>query len=137
MNIAKNFARNYEKKNNTWNIKCLVDESFVPATQRSSILYSRLSDFRFQSLWLARSIPKSESRHTKALWHLRLCLCLTVAKIASEMIVKIKEKKALLCFSTKRSLFLGGQKAPLNTYDQKSWCRERFRGKLYLEVNAY
>ena len=53
------------------------------------------------------------------------------------MIVKIKEKKALLCFSTKRSLFLGGQKAPLNTYDQKSWCRERFRGKLYLEVNAY
>ena len=37
MNIAKNFARNYEKtslKNNTWNIRRLVDESFVPATQR-------------------------------------------------------------------------------------------------------
>ena len=32
--FAKNFARNYEKKNNTWNIRCLVDESFVTAIQR-------------------------------------------------------------------------------------------------------
>ena len=31
--IAKNFARYYEKRN-TWNIRQLVDESFVPATQR-------------------------------------------------------------------------------------------------------
>ena len=28
--------RNYEKKNNTWNIRRLVDELFVPATQRPS-----------------------------------------------------------------------------------------------------
>ena len=28
------FARNYEKKNDTWNIRSLVDESFVPATKR-------------------------------------------------------------------------------------------------------
>ena len=34
MIFAKIFARNYEKKNNTWNIRRLVDESFVPATQR-------------------------------------------------------------------------------------------------------
>ena len=34
MIFAKNFARNYEKNNNTWNIRCLVDETFVPATQR-------------------------------------------------------------------------------------------------------
>ena len=27
-------ARNYEKKNNTWNIRRLGDELFVPATQR-------------------------------------------------------------------------------------------------------
>ena len=30
--FVKIFARNYEK-NNTWNIKCLVNEVFVPATQ--------------------------------------------------------------------------------------------------------
>ena len=33
MSFAKNFARNNEKKNNTWNIRFLVDELFVPATQ--------------------------------------------------------------------------------------------------------
>ena len=32
MIFAKIFARNY-KKDNTWNIRCLVDESFVPVTQ--------------------------------------------------------------------------------------------------------
>ena len=36
--------RNYEKKN-TWNVRRLVDESFVPSAQRTSILYCRLSDF--------------------------------------------------------------------------------------------
>ena len=35
--------RNYEK--NTWNVRCLVDESFVPSAQRASVLYWRLSDF--------------------------------------------------------------------------------------------
>ena len=32
--VAKNFARNYEKKIILGNIRRLVDESFVPATQR-------------------------------------------------------------------------------------------------------
>ena len=36
------------KKKYTWNIRRLVDESFVPATQRTRVLYWRLSD-----LWLA------------------------------------------------------------------------------------
>ena len=36
--------RNYEKKN-AWNIRCLVDEAFVPETQRASVLYWRLLDF--------------------------------------------------------------------------------------------
>ena len=30
MIFAKNFAKNYEKKNNAWNIRRLVDESFIP-----------------------------------------------------------------------------------------------------------
>ena len=33
------------KKNNAWNIRCLVDESFVPATQQTSVLYCRLLNF--------------------------------------------------------------------------------------------
>ena len=37
--------RNYEK-DNALNIRRLVDESFVPATQRTSVLYCRLSDFK-------------------------------------------------------------------------------------------
>ena len=32
------FIRNYEK-NNAWNIRRLVNESFVPATQQASVLY--------------------------------------------------------------------------------------------------
>ena len=40
-----NSIRNYEK--NAWNIRRLIDESFVPSTQRASVLYYRLSDFRF------------------------------------------------------------------------------------------
>ena len=42
-----NFARFYEKKNDTWNIRRLVEESFVPSTQLISILYCRLTDFKF------------------------------------------------------------------------------------------
>ena len=38
--------RNYENTN-AWNIRCLVDESFLPSTQGPSISYWRLSDFLF------------------------------------------------------------------------------------------
>ena len=34
------------KKKYTWNIRRLVDESFVPANQQTSVLYCRLSDFK-------------------------------------------------------------------------------------------
>ena len=44
MVFAKNFARFYEK-HETWNIRRLVEETFVPSTQRPSVLYSRLTDF--------------------------------------------------------------------------------------------
>ena len=38
--------RYYEKEICTWSITCLVDESFVPLAQQTSILYCRFSDFR-------------------------------------------------------------------------------------------
>ena len=34
------------KKNNNWNIRRLIDESFVTASQWNSILYCRLTNFR-------------------------------------------------------------------------------------------
>ena len=40
--------RNYEE-NNAWNIRCLVDESFVPSTQLADILYQGLLDFNFDN----------------------------------------------------------------------------------------
>ena len=46
MILAKNFARNYEKKKDTWNIRCLVGESFVPATMRIILKIVGLSDYR-------------------------------------------------------------------------------------------
>ena len=36
-------------KKNTWNFKRLVDDSFVPLAQRTSVLYSRLTDFIIHS----------------------------------------------------------------------------------------
>ena len=41
--------RNYKKKSNAWNIRHLVDESYVPANQWSSVLYCRLLDFKLGS----------------------------------------------------------------------------------------
>ena len=43
--FARNFARNHEKKNNTWTIRCLVDDSFVPSSKQPSVLYCKLTDF--------------------------------------------------------------------------------------------
>ena len=34
------------EKNNTWNIRRLVDNSFVPSAQQTSVLYCRLTDFK-------------------------------------------------------------------------------------------
>ena len=31
--------------NNTWNIRRLVNDSFVPSSQRPSVIYQRLTDF--------------------------------------------------------------------------------------------
>ena len=85
--MAKNFARDYEKKNNTRNIRCLVDESFVPATQRPRVSYWRLSDFMSQ--------PRSTRLAGPLLWK--------IAQIPMKLVhfgPKINEQVgALLCYS--------------------------------------
>ena len=41
------------KKNNIWNIRRLVDNSFVPSSKQPSVLYYKLTDFRL----LGESLP--------------------------------------------------------------------------------
>ena len=43
---------------NTWNIKCLVDDSFVPLAQRTSVLYCKLTDFYCPTLYTVSYIEK-------------------------------------------------------------------------------
>ena len=40
-NYCKEFCKQLWKKNNTWNLRCLVDESFVPANQQTIVLYCK------------------------------------------------------------------------------------------------
>jgi hypothetical protein len=52
--ITKMKAKSFEcpkaikriKKNNTWNIRLLGDDSFVPSSKQPSVIYCRLTDFR-------------------------------------------------------------------------------------------
>ena len=43
--FCKELCKKSWKKNNTWNIRCLVDDSFVPSSKQTSVLYCRLTDF--------------------------------------------------------------------------------------------
>ena len=47
MIFVKTFPRNYKKRYipDTWNIRRLLDKSFIPVNQQTSVLYCRLSDF--------------------------------------------------------------------------------------------
>ena len=51
------------KKNNAWNIRHLVDDSFVPSSKPPSIMYCRLTDF----CWLSISGCFSTSCHYPAM----------------------------------------------------------------------
>jgi hypothetical protein len=48
--FANNFVRNYEKKNNNWNIRHLVDTSFIPANQGTSVFILQLNHSWFFSM---------------------------------------------------------------------------------------
>ena len=40
------------KRNNTWNIRLLVDDSFVPSSKQPSVLYCKLTDFFIHSFFV-------------------------------------------------------------------------------------
>ena len=54
------------KKNNTWNIRLLVDDSFVPSSKQPSVIYCRLTDFKISlilGLFLSRNIMVFDFPH--------------------------------------------------------------------------
>ena len=71
------------KKDITWNIRCLVDESFVLANQRTSVLYCKFGDFR---LLFDLGFHKSEMTFTSTLCI--VCkvsyLCIQLPNLASK-----------------------------------------------------
>ena len=50
--FAKNSASHHDKKNNTWNIRRLVDDSFGPSSKQTGVIYCRLTDFNI-ICWVA------------------------------------------------------------------------------------
>ena len=44
--FLQTILQEFMEKNDTWNIRRLVDELFVPATKQPSVLYWRLSEFK-------------------------------------------------------------------------------------------
>ena len=44
-------------KKNTWNVRRLVNESFVPSNQQTSVLYCRLSDFNWRLCLFNKYVP--------------------------------------------------------------------------------
>ena len=62
--------RNY-KRNNAWNIRGLVDQSFVPGNQWTSVLYCRLSDFFYWSMLIfSKVFHKSCPQFSSEKWPL-------------------------------------------------------------------
>ena len=69
MIFAKSFARNYEKKNDTWNIRRLVNERIVPSTQR---IILKIAGFLYHfKLWVSGSFSNASelSEYTRSLAH--------------------------------------------------------------------
>ena len=54
--FCKAFCKKSWKKNNTWNITHLVDDSFVPSSQWPSVIYQILTDFKYHSFWSKRDL---------------------------------------------------------------------------------
>ena len=69
--FAKNLARNHEK-NNTWNIRPLVDDSFVPSSKQLGVLYCKLMDFKsdavfeFRILIVKLIMTQNEKKYTSS-----------------------------------------------------------------------
>ena len=86
--------RNY-KKDNAWNIRLLVNESFVPANQWTSVSYCRLSDFWIE-LQMALSIIYQRKPKLKTHLFIKKLHCFSRKKkmivLSSECVLLFRSK---------------------------------------------
>ena len=60
------------EKNNTWNIRLLVDNSFVPSSKQPSVIYCRLTDFKiYQKYNNIQVIPNAKKIAELVLFNLQ------------------------------------------------------------------
>ena len=81
--IEMSFAKKSWKKNNVWNIRRLVDDSFIPSAKRTNLLYCRLTDFKSNNKLLLKlhvditqSSSNSLTQPASFLFALTYCLIL-------------------------------------------------------------
>ena len=79
--FLQRILQDFMKKNDTWNIRRLVDESFVPSAQQTSILYCRLSDFRRASMTINAPPDSICDNHTTPSYEARISNGLSFSEI--------------------------------------------------------
>ena len=100
---------NYEK-NNTWNIRRLVDELFVPSTQPASVLYWRLSDFKINK-WINQSMQSYNFLDQKSIWFFKntfllKLLALGCIDILLALLIIMKKKILIFIFDHRSELYI-------------------------------
>ena len=93
--FLKRILQEIVKKNNTWNIRCLVDELFLPAPLQPIVSYWRLSNFKvwkgqfyfiliqFNTILVSSPTYAHNSDNCIFLWISKKC-CLCTSKLAAE-----------------------------------------------------
>ena len=74
----KGFCKKSWKKNNIWNIRRLVDDSFVPSSKRPSIWYCKLTNFNWE---------RSRQKLTFSLYKNCTCTNWPASKIQNYLVV--------------------------------------------------
>ena len=121
-------------KKNAWNIRRLVYKSFVPSTQRTSMTYCRLSDFRYEMMvrglfgHCAFMASRSDLIAGPQGWFLRFCSLACAAKRVNspyfvQKLIDIKKSGQiawnLQCIPTKLSLGVSSPSVDYRKSDRK------------------
>ena len=82
-------------KKNTWNIRRLVDKTFVPANQRTSESYCRLSDFTYVMLF--RAVRRSALCTPLLFLHIYRCAWRYNLDFTLNLMVQLSQNTWYLC----------------------------------------
>ena len=104
-------------KKNTWNVRRLVNKSFVPSAQRTSVLYCRLTDFIFRvshEVWsydkfsVDRQLHKTTLSSIVYLWIiLQNCQDLKYFRDILDLKETTSDVKTVFCHVHKQENFIG------------------------------